>query len=73
MEIVCKKLKFGNRWVVNEPKGRKGGIVVAWKQNVEVKQIWKSEFCMKIMVEYEDEEKNFGLFFCMLVQMQKKD
>lgn len=39
METVCKRLKFGIRWEVSEPIGRKGSVMVAWTRNVEVKHI----------------------------------
>lgn len=50
VETVCKRLKFGTRWAVNEPVGRKGGIMVAWATNVEIKHLWKNDFCVEMLV-----------------------
>lgn len=51
VETVCRKLKFGNKCETYEPVGRKDGLLVAWRQGVDVKQIWKSKFCMEMLVE----------------------
>lgn len=39
MEKVCRKLRFENRWTVSEPYGRKGGMLAAWIDRVEVLQV----------------------------------
>lgn len=39
MGIVCKKLKFGNKWEVRDPIGRKGGLLLAWRDTVSIKRI----------------------------------
>lgn len=60
---VCRKLNFGERWAVCEPRGKKGGMLIALKEGVEVKQIKKSEFCMEVQVENVDEGENFWAIF----------
>lgn len=47
---VCKRLKFGNKWEVREPIGRKGGMMVAWTSNVEVKQLRISDFRIEMLL-----------------------
>lgn len=41
VETVSRKLRFGNRWDTYDPIGKKGGLIVAWKQGVEVKHLIK--------------------------------
>lgn len=49
-ETVCKRLKFGNRWAVSEPIGRKEEMMVAWTRDVEVKHIGKTDFGIEMLV-----------------------
>lgn len=37
MEKVINKLQFKDRWETSEPEGRRGGLLVAWTQNVNIK------------------------------------
>lgn len=55
---VCKKLKFGKNWDTYDPVGKKGGLMVAWKEGVDVQQIQKTDFCLK-----GNEKDNLWLIF----------
>lgn len=55
VERTTKKLQLNERWAVNEPKGKKGGMLVTWSQNVEVRNLWMNDFCMELRVEVESE------------------
>lgn len=44
---VCKRLKFGNKWEVRKPLGRKGDMMVAWISKVEVKNLELRIFSLK--------------------------
>lgn len=57
------KLQFQDRWAVTEPIGRKGGLLVAWNQEIEVKQLWSNDFCMELRVIYEQEESETWVIF----------
>lgn len=37
VEKTVKKLNFEDRWLVNEPNGRKGGMLIAWSSKIDVK------------------------------------
>lgn len=51
---VISKLHFNDRWDTVEPDGRKGGMLVAWTQNVEVKQIRKNNFCIEMQIRSDE-------------------
>lgn len=63
MSAVCKKLKFGNRWDVWNPIGRKGGLLLAWKDTISIKRIWSTDYCIEVQVEFEDSKDNFVAIF----------
>lgn len=46
---VCMNLKFAKRWDVVELLGKKGGMLVAWSEEVQIKQIKKNDFCYKLL------------------------
>lgn len=48
MGTVCRKLNFGERWTVRDPVGKKGGMLVAWRENVQVQVISSTKFCMEL-------------------------
>lgn len=54
MGTVCKKLHFGNKWEVRDPRGKKGGLLVAWRDTVRILRVWSSDFCIEIHVESVD-------------------
>lgn len=56
---LCKKLKFGNRWAVSDPIGKKRGMLVAWNELVNIKRIRINDLCMEMQVESEDGKENF--------------
>lgn len=58
-----KKLKYGKRWEVNEPLRMKEGMMVAWNQNVEIKQMRKTNFYIGVHVENETEVVIFWVIF----------
>lgn len=63
MGTVCKRLKFGNRWEVRDPIGRKGGLLIVWKDNVNIKSFWSNDFCIEVPVESEDTKDSFRVVF----------
>lgn len=48
VSTVCRQLKYGTSWETIEPQGRRWGMLVAWNQTIEVKQIRKRNFCMEL-------------------------
>lgn len=48
MRIVCKRLKFENIWEVRDPIGKKGGMLIAWKDSVHIKSFWSNDFCIEV-------------------------
>lgn len=50
---MCKKLKCKDRWDVVDPIGKKRGLMMFWRDYVQICQIIKSDFCMQ--VEFEGE------------------
>lgn len=44
VEKVMNNLQFRDRWDASEPGGMRGGLLVAWTQNVDIKQIRKKYF-----------------------------
>lgn len=57
------KLHFRDRWDASEPEGRRGGLLVAWNQNIEVKQIRKTDFCIELRVGSEDGGADIWIIF----------
>lgn len=53
VEKIVKKLNFEDRWHVNEPDGRNGGMLIAWSSRIDVKQVWNKDFCMKLKLHCE--------------------
>lgn len=53
---VCKKLGWGDRWMVVNPVGRSGGLLLGWADGVTIHQVRTSSFCME--VEFETRETN---------------
>lgn len=73
MGTVCRKLNFGERWTVRDSVGRKRGMLVAWRENVQVQVISSTEFCIELQVIIEVEKKNVGQLLCMLVEIQMRE
>lgn len=48
---------------MSELDGRKGGHLVAWTDKVEVLQMRKNVFCMKLEVRVADEQSSFWVIF----------
>lgn len=63
VEKTTKKLQFQNRWAINESRGRKGGMFVAWGPNVDVKQLWMNDFYVELQIEVEGEEGVVWIIF----------
>lgn len=51
-----KQLKWDDRWAARDPLERKGRLLVAWDQKVNVKQIWSNDFCMELRIGSEEGE-----------------
>lgn len=61
---VYKKAQvFLKNWETYDPVGRKEGLMVAWKEGVDVKQIQKSDFCLKVQMIKGNEQKNLWIIF----------
>lgn len=43
---MCKKLKCKDRWDVVDPIGKKRGLMMFWRDYVQICQIIKSDFCI---------------------------
>lgn len=63
MGSVCKKLKFGNNWETYDPVGRRGGLLVAWKEGIDIMQIRKSEFCLELQMKDGKDQDIFWVIF----------
>lgn len=48
VEKIVKKLTFEDRYHMNEPDDRKGGLLIAWSSRIDVKQVWNNDFCMEL-------------------------
>lgn len=59
----CKSLSLGKNWDVVEPVGKKGGMFVAWSDSVQIKQIYKNNFCFELLVEPKKVEDSFWAIF----------
>lgn len=55
VEPVTRKLKFGKRWIISDPVGRRRGLLVAWNQSVEVLEFRKNIFSIELMVKQGNE------------------
>lgn len=60
---MCKKLKFENRWVVSDLLGRKRGMLVAWREHVNIQRIRQNDLCMELQVESDHEKETFWTVF----------
>lgn len=57
------QLQFSDRWEFSEPEGRRGGLLVAWNQNIEPEHISKNDFFMELRVGSEDGGANLWIIF----------
>lgn len=55
---ICRKLRFDDKWGLSEPNGRKGGLLAAWTDKVEVLQMQYNVFCMELEVKVVGEESS---------------
>lgn len=72
VEKTTKKLQFQDRWAINESIGRKCGMLVAWRPNVDVKQLWMNDFCVELQIEVEGEEGVVWVIFVYASTEAKK-
>lgn len=63
MGTVCRKLKFGDRWAVQDPVGRKGGFLIAQTDNAEVQVMSSNDFCNDLQVKIVDENEKCQVTF----------
>lgn len=47
---VCKRLKCRDNWDVVDPVGKRGGMLIFWKDSVQISQIIKTDFCIEVEV-----------------------
>lgn len=59
IKIVYENLKYRKRWDTVEPVGRRGGMLVAWNKEVQLKSIRKTDFCYELQVDL-DELEDYG-------------
>lgn len=50
VEIVCKKMKLGSRWMTRDPMGRSGEMLVFWTEQVHVKIIKSINFSIELHI-----------------------
>lgn len=62
MGTVSKRLRFGNRWEVMDSVGRKGGLYVAWSDQVKAKVMRKRDFYMEVQIVANDDQEIFWVF-----------
>lgn len=53
--------------------GKNEGMFVPWSENVQIKVMRSTEFCIEVHITTDNERKILGNFLCMLVQMQMKE
>lgn len=52
-----------NRCEIRDPLARRGGMLMAWSENLQIKMMRSTNFCMKMLVESENETDNFWTIF----------
>lgn len=62
-QTVCKNLRFGNIWDTVEPVGKSGGLLVAWKEEIQIRSIIKNDFCYEIQIQSDEDVKPLWLIF----------
>lgn len=62
-DLSVKSSSLKKNWETYDPVGRKEGLMVAWKEGVDVKQIQKSDFCLKVQMTEGNEQKNLWIIF----------
>ncbi|CAA0823185.1 Unknown protein, partial [Striga hermonthica] len=60
---VCKKLGFGSRWHLERPSGTKGGLLVMWDLETEVKQIISNDLCIQMELRGEGFSSGVWMIF----------
>lgn len=56
-------MHFQDRWKVQEPIGRKGGMLQSWSNRVDIKHIWMNDFCIEVKIECQGENVEIWLIF----------
>lgn len=49
--------------IFSDPVGRKGEMLVAWSEHVQIKMMRSNDFCVEMQVAPEDEKDNFWATF----------
>lgn len=63
VQIVCKNLRFGNRWDTVEPIGKSGELLVVWKKEIQIRSMNKNVFCYEIQLESEVDVEPLWVIF----------
>lgn len=63
IRTVCRNLSLGIRWDMVEPVGKRGGLLVAWSDRIQIQKIIKRDFCVEMLVEPERSEDIFWAIF----------
>lgn len=66
VNTVCRMLKCKDRWEVDDPIGKRGGLLIFWEVNVRICQIVKSDLCIKVECEGESFEGKCWIIFIYL-------
>lgn len=66
IKTMCWKLKCNDNWVVVEPKGKRGGLLLFWDAKVTVSKIVKSTFNIEVEVEGKDIKGKWWIIFFYL-------
>lgn len=53
----------GNKCEIRDPLARRGGMLVAWSENLQIKLMRSTYFCMKMLVEFENESDCYQKIF----------
>lgn len=72
VNTVCKRLNCGNRWEVVDPVGKSRGLLVCWREGVNICQRLKSDFCFEMEVEGERFKERCWVIFVYISTDVKK-
>lgn len=58
--IVCKRMRWRDRWYAVEPNGKSGGLLLGWDEGVTVHQVRNSSFYIEL--EFETSKTNGSMW-----------
>lgn len=63
---------MGKKMKIMDPVGKKRGMLVAWNESIQIKQIKTMTFVLKCLWSQKWQRILFGKFLCMLILKTKK-